>query len=68
MESLAAFLGVVFLVVGPIIVYKFIKVVIDYEPYSTLINEIANLSEQLSICFNNAIYKLRNLIYKSDDK
>lgn len=26
------------------------QIVIDYEIYSTLINEIANLSEQLSIC------------------
>lgn len=42
------------------------QVVVDYEIYSTLINEIANLSEQLSICFNNTIYKLRNLIYKSE--
>ena len=44
------------------------KSIVDYEIYSTLINEIANLSEQLSICFNNTIDKLRNLIYKKENK
>ena len=44
------------------------QVVVDYEIYSTLINGIENLFEQLSICFTNTIDKLRNLIYKKENK